>query len=199
MTPEEAEKALVKIEKDIPEKVFGIVQKYAGLTLVSDISNRVVMRQRNARGARFSRYSDKPILSSGTTERGTHVWRALASTKSKRRDLDWVTIKKGGRNIHLFVVPGGYAEIRRLSGFTNRRKSFEWTGEMWKKFGVRKSQRRPTGFTIRLAGLTPEAQRKLDANSEREGINIIDITPREERELAGYVDRWLQKEINKRL
>ena len=197
MTVKEFDAKLKRAERDIPAKIFGIVRDYAGVTLRAEISNRVVMSQKKAAGGTFSRYSSKPILSSGETERGKQVWRKLASSKKKRRNLRWVTLKKGGKNIRLFEVAGGYAEIRRIHGFTNANKSFEFTGEMWKKFGVKYAKKSPGGFRIRLAGLTTAAQKKIDANSEREGANIIDISPEEEKELARYIDTWLQKEINR--
>lgn len=193
MTVKEFESKSKNLERAITTKMFDIVAAYAGLTMVSQISNRVIDTQTNAKGSKFPRYSDKPVLSSGTTERGKHVWNKLASSKTKRKQLEWVTV-----NGHkLFVVPGGYAEIRRLSGELNTNKNFFWTGEMWKKFGITKKQRTKTGFRIRLAGLNAEAQKKMDENSRREGINILDLTQQEEKELAQYIDTWIDGEIRK--
>lgn len=193
MTVKEFEKKSKDLERAITTRMYDIVAAYAGLTMVSQISNRVIDTQTNAKESKFSRYSDKPVLSSGTTDRGKHVWNALASSKTKRRQLEWVTYN-GHR---LFVVPGGYAEIRRLSGELNTNKNFFWTGEMWKKFGIVKKQRTKSGFRIRLGGRSLASQDKINWNSEREGINIIDVTPEEEKELIGYIDTWIDNEIRK--
>jgi hypothetical protein len=182
-----------KFERELVPKAYKLVAAYAGLTLINQITSRIIETQTNAKGQKFPKYSTRPTLSSGTTLKGQHVWRKLASSKEKRRNLKWYTIN-GHR---LFVVPGGYAEIRRLSGELNAYKNFFWTGEMWKKTGITARKLSANGFKIRIAGRTPAAQDKLDWNSEREGINLLDVTPTEEKELIAYVDTWIQSELNK--
>ena len=163
--------------------------KVVGVDTVSQIEMRVRDRQKKADGQLFSRYSTSPMLTSGTTIKSKRVWQALASSKTKRRSLDWVTIKKGGKNIHLFELKGGYAQLRKLEGFGNARKSFEFTGEMWRKFGVKKTTMGSGVITFTLGGKTTAAQDKIDWNSEREGVNIIE--PGKEEVL------FLQNQINR--
>jgi hypothetical protein len=122
MTTKEFTYKSEKFEKDLIPKAYKIVAAYAGLTLIQQITSRIIETQTNAKEQKFPKYSTRPILTSGTTDKGSHVWRKLASTKAKRRNLKWYTIN-GHR---LFVVPGGYAEIRRLSGELNTYKNFFW-------------------------------------------------------------------------
>jgi len=194
MTTTEFIKKSDDFDRNLVRGAFKIVSAYAGLTLIAEISGRVISNQIDAQGRKFPKYSTRPIFTTGKTDKGDHVWRKLAGSKTKRKQLQWRTI-----NGHpMFLVPGGYAEIRRLSGELNIYKNFFFTGEMWKKFGIVASKLKKNGFMIRLGGKTPEAQRKIDENSKRERANIIDASEKEEKALAVYVDEWLQQEINKR-
>ena len=165
--------------------------KVVGVDTVSQIEMRVRDRQKKADGQSFSRYSTNPMLTSGTTVKSRRVWQSMASSKSKRRNLDWVTIKKGGKNIHLFELKGGYAQLRKLEGFSNANKSFEFTGEMWRKFGVKKTTVGNGVITFTLGGKTTAAQDKIDWNSEREGVNIIEPCKDEVLFLQNQINRLL--------
>jgi hypothetical protein len=188
-----------KFEKEFIKKVYGIVTEYAGAVLRARISDRVAMHETNSKGGKFSTYSKKPTLSSGTTILGKHVWRYYTGTKGRKKAMEWRTVK--GR--HLFIVPGGYAEIRRLSGRLNTNKNYFLTGDMWEGFGIRNRKLLPNGFKITMGGTTADtkkkrgAQKKINWNSEREGISIIDANKQEEKELIEFVDICMQQELNK--
>ena len=177
-----------KVATDLPKKIVQI----ASVDIAAMIADRVVKTQTNFRGNKFSRYSTRPMLASGTTIKSRRVWEALASSKNKRRELDWVTIKRGGKNIHLFEIKGGYAELRKIEGFTNANKSFEFTTEMWRKFGVKKVTYSGNVMKITLGGKTDEAQKKINVNSKHEGVNIIAANKNEEKFLHDRVNRILQ-------
>ena len=186
---DETIRRLKEFRKKLQSNLVKDLGKVVGVDTVSQIEMRVRDKQRKADGQLFSRYSTNPMLTSGTTIKSKRVWQALASSKTKRRSLDWVTIKKGGKNIHLFELKGGYAQLRKLEGFSNARKSFEFTGEMWRKFGVKKTTMCSGVITFTLGGKTTAAQDKIDWNSEREGVNIIE--PGKEEVL------FLQNQINR--
>jgi len=177
-----------KVVTDLPKEIVQI----ASVDIAAMIADRVVKTQTNFRGNKFSRYSTRPILTSGTTIKSRRVWQAMASSKRKRRELDWVTIKKGGKNIHLFEIKGGYAELRKIEGFTNTNKSFEFTTEMWRKFGVKKVTYSGGVIRITLGGKTDESQKKINMNSKREGINIIAANKDEVKFLRERVDKILR-------
>jgi len=189
MNVNEATQQINKLKKKLSVDLVKEITNIISHDVVGMIQKRVVEQNKDARGMLFSRYSSKPMLTSGTALKSRKVWRAVAGSKSKRAGLDWVTIKKGGKNIRLFELKGGYAELRRIEGFGNANKSFEFTGEMWRKFGVTNVSVTTGKIKITLGGRTTASQDKIDWNSEREGKEIIDISQEEKR--------WLEREIDK--
>lgn len=166
-----------------------------GIEIENMVRNRVIMKQINEKGSKFSPYSKRSILSSGTTEKSSTVFRTLANSKTKRRKLKWVTIKKGGKTIRLFEVPGGYDEIRKIEGFPNKNKSYEFTGKMWQQFGLVKKKSSKTQTIVSFGGQTKYAQDLINHHSEREGLSIIGMTKTEERVTAKWVDDWLKQQV----
>jgi hypothetical protein len=197
MTPDEAAKRFDNLQKIIARDLPLFIQNRIAKNAVSMIHNRVVNTQKNYLGGNFSQYSRTPILTSGKTAKSKKVGRALASSKAKRKQLKWVTVKSGGRNVSLFELKGGYAELRSWEGFTNIYKSFEFTTQMWRGFGVKRTQKTPTEIIITIGGKNLESQKKIDVNSRREGINIINISDSELKELAIMVDKELQRYVTK--
>jgi len=181
------------IGRDLPNELTKIVAH----DTVAQIHTRVVDKQVNAKGQRFSRYSTKPTLSSGTTAKSKRVFNALAGSKKKRSELDWVTIKRRGKNTHLFVVKGGYREIREIEGFSNENKSFEFTTQMWRGFGVKRTEKSSGRFAVVLGGRNAESQDKIDWNSEREGVDIIDASKQERDHIKRQVEREIEKYIKR--
>lgn len=188
MTIDETINKLKAFEKKVKTDLVRDLGRVIAQDTVSQIETRVRDQQKDCRGRSFGAYSTRPMLTSGETLKSRRVWQKLASSKSKRRALNWVTIKRGGKNIHLFELKGGYAELRKLEGFNNSKKSFEFTGEMWRKFGVISSTLAGNKVIFRLGGKTQAAQDKIDYNSEREGVEITCISDTE--------TRYLQRRLN---
>lgn len=197
MTPDETAARFKELQKLVKRELPLFIQETIALNAIEKITTRVIERQKNYLGGSFSAYSKKPILTSGKTEKSGRVGRALASSKAKRRELDWVTIRSGGKNVHLFVLPGGYAQLRRIEGFSNPRKSFEFTTQMWRGFGVKRTRKTQNEIIITLGGKNLESQKKIDINSRREGISIINISDKELKELAVMAEKELQRYVNK--
>jgi len=188
MTLQETQRQIQQLRKKVSTDLPREIAKIIAADTVSQIETRVRDKQMGCNGS-FGKYSTRPMLTSGETAKGRRVWRAVAGSKSKRKNLDWVTIKRGGKNIKLFELKGGYAELRRLEGFSNTNKSFEFTGEMWRKFGVVSVSQQAGKLTVKLGGKTTAAQDKIDWNSEREGVDIIDACKAEVE--------WLQRRVGK--
>jgi len=188
---EETIRRLKEFRKKFSTDFVRDLGKVVGVDMVSEIEMRVRDRQRKADNQLFGRYSTSPMLTSGTTVKSRRVWQKMASSKTKRRELDWVTIKKGGKNIHLFELKGGYAQLRKLEGFSNARKSFEFTGEMWRKFGVTNTTVGNGVITFILGGKTTAAQDKIDWNNEREGVVITEPGKIEIQNLQNQIDRLI--------
>jgi len=182
---EETIRRLKEFRKKFSTDFVRDLGKVVGVDMVSEIEMRVRDNQKSCKGD-FSKYSRKPMLTSGNTLKSRRVWSAIPDDEKK-----WVTIKKGGKNIHLFELKGGYAELRSWEGFTNIYKSFEFTGEMWRKFGVTNTTVANGVITFTLGGKTTAAQDKIDYNSEREGINIIEPCKDEIKNLQDQIDRLI--------
>lgn len=196
-SPEETAKKFSNLQRVIKKELPLFIQQRIAQNAVAMIHDRVVNRQKNYLGGSFSAYSTRPILTTGVTEKSATVRRKVAGSKAARRKLDWVTIKAGGKNVSLFELKGGYAQLRRLEGFGNRNKSFEFTTQMWRGFGVKRKRVTPNEIIITLGGRNLESQKKIDVNSQREGINIINISDQELKELGKMVDKEIQRYIGK--
>ena len=189
MTPDEAAKRFSNLEAVIKRELPLFIQQRIAQNAVSMIHNRVVMQQKNYMGGSFSAYSTRPMLTSGKI--------GNKNVFNKVGKKDWVTIKAKGKNVHLFELSGGYAQLRRLAGHTNKNKSFELTTQMWRGFGVKRKQVTANEIIITLGGKNLESQKKIDMNSRREGVNIINISDSELNQLAKMVDKELQRYIGK--
>jgi len=192
MNIQETIKQIDKLKQKVKTDLVAQLSQIIVQDIVSVIQKRVRDNGKDSTGASFGKYSTTTMLTSGTTLKSRRVWRAVAASKKKRKNLNWVTIKKGGKNIRLFELKGGYAELRRLEGFSNAVKSFEFTGEMWRKFGIVRTTVTGNGIIFTLGGRTDASQNKIDRNSEREGRSIIDISQSELTFLQTQIDKILQ-------
>ena len=197
MTPDEAAKRFQRLLQTINRDLPTFIQERTAHNAVTFIEQRVQNTGRNYLGNPFRPYSTKPMLTSGTTEKSKAIWNQLASSKTRRKDLDWVTIKRRGKNIHLFELKGGYKEMRRREGLKTGHKDFWFTSMMWRGFGVKRVVRSKGKMVVTLGGKNVESQKKIDRNSDREGVNIINISDQELKILAKQIDRQMQKYINK--
>lgn len=197
MTPDEAAKRFDMLEKMIERDLPTFIQERVAHSAQQLIENRVRVQGKNYRGGSFKPYSTKPILSSGTTAKSKAVGNALAGSKSKRRQLEWRTVTHKGKQVRLFIVPGGYKQIRQIEGLQTGHKDFWFTTQMWGGFGVKRKSHTKNKITVTLGGTNKESQDKIDGNSEREGVNIINISDSELKSLAKMVDKEIQRYINK--
>ena len=197
MTPEEAAKRFKRLEEMVRRDMPQFITQRVAEDAAELVRRRVTIQGLNFRGGAFKAYSRRPMLTSGKTDKSNRIGIALAGSKPKRRQLQWVTIKHKGRNIRLFVLPGGYAQMRRLEGLQAGHRDFTFTGEMWRGLGVKSTSKTNNTFTVKLGGRNIEAQKKFNENSKREGVEILAASANEEKLLAKLVDQELQRYINK--
>jgi hypothetical protein len=197
MTPEEAAKRFRRLSEMVARDMPEFITRRVAQDAIRKIEERVRDRGLNYLGGSFKPYSRRPMLTSGTTANSKKIWTQLASSPKKRKLLQWRTIKHKGRNVRLFILEGGYAEMRQREGFQTGHKDFTFTTQMWRGFGVKRTSKTNNQFTVTLGGKNVEAQKKINANSKREGVNIINISDSEAKELAKTVDKELQRYINK--
>jgi len=197
MTPEDAASRFEKLRQMVAKEMPTFIEQRVAHSAAEYIRLRVTQQGKNYLGGSFKPYSKKPMLTSGTTAKGKNVWRAMGSKSTRARGLNWVTIKRGGKNIHLFELKGGYAQLRRLEGLQSSHKDFEFTLQMWRNFGVTRKTTTQNEVIVTLKGKNPEAQKKINENSKRENISIIGLSDIELKKLAKMVDKELQRYINK--
>ena len=197
MTPDEAAKRVNKLLQMINHDFPTFIKERTAHNAVKAIETRVQTTGRNYLGNPFKPYSTKPILTSGTTSKSKTIWNQLASSPKQRKKLDWVTIKRRGKNVHLFELKGGYKEMRKRETLQTGHKDFWFSSMMWRGFGVKGVVKSKGKMVIKIGAKNQETQRKIDGNSRREGVNIIDISDQELKLLAKQIDQQIQKYINK--
>ena len=74
---------------------------------VAMIRQRIIYSGVDAEGNKYDAYSVKPMLANCSGMAKTACTK-IAGSKQKRRELEWVTLKRGGKNIRLFILPEGY-------------------------------------------------------------------------------------------
>ena len=197
MTPEESVKRFQKLLQTINRELPAYIKETTAHNAAVFVFNRVHDTGRNFRGVPFKPYSTKPMLTSGTTSKSKAIWNQLASNPKARKELNWVTIKRRGRNIRLFELKGGYKEMRRREGLKTGYKDFTFSSVMWDSYGVKRTVNSKGKVVVTIGGKTQDSQDRIDWNSKREGVEIINISDRELDLLAKQIDKQMQKYINK--
>lgn len=193
MTFEEYIQNFRRFRKELPGYFFDLMKQYAAHDVVAQIENRITTTGKSADGSRFSPYSTKTAYTSGRTVKSNRIWRAMASSKEARRNLNWITIKYGSKAVHLFEVPGGYKQMRQLEGLQVAFKDFEYSGQMWRMFGVKREITTANQISITIGGRTARSQDLFDKNSKREGKPLIDMSQGEITTMNKVVDKEILK------
>ena len=94
-------------------------QQVAANDLAALVTNRVVQKGENYLGSAFSPYSKNTVA----------AWRfwGKSRTQAAERKLRALSRAKGALS---------YEEFRSLNNLKTDKKNFEFTGEMWRKFGI---------------------------------------------------------------
>lgn len=151
----------------------------AGADLVALITNRVVQAGKDSEGSQFSPYSTAELPAFFYFNRSrTGGAESKVRAKAKKKE------------------PISYKEFRAINNLNTSPKNFEFSGDMWRNFGVLRVQRTPTGATITIGGRTPEAAEKIGWNTDREGRSIIQPSKQEIEIVTANLKRWAQNIVN---
>lgn len=164
------------IEVDLPR----YAERVGAIDLAALVADRVINKGEDFRGRAFTPYSTNTVA----------AWRFWGksrnqSAEKKVRDL---ARKKG-------VL--AYDEFRKLNKLNTDKKNFEFTGEMWKKFGVLRADVNSAGFKVIIGGQTKASQDKIDANSQREGVSIIEASESEIATVGRTSLEWLEEQAER--
>lgn len=135
------------------------------------VKKRVIETGVNHEGRRFASpnnsngYSRKPMLTNGSgffVQSGNNK---KAGTKEKRKELKWVTIKKGGRTIRLYELERGYEEFRELQGRQVEHVDFSYTNRMWSSVDIISK----SNNEVVIGAKSTENRKKMEGNVVRFG------------------------------
>jgi hypothetical protein len=168
---------LSKIEDAVRRGLQKAVVKAAN-DLASAVALRVVQSGETSKGGKFSNYSTDKVYAS--------------SFKGKGRS--------GGADSRITALGRGakisYSEFRALNNLNTAPKNFEFTGDMWRNFGVMSIEENGLSVTANIGGLTEDAGKKIAGNSKREGIDIASASKKEEAETKADLAKWISEIIN---
>jgi len=179
------------LEEALKSELPNVMQFRAGNDMGVMVSNRVQMKGESSTGDKFSPYSTDTTYIN-TIDNSPKKLRPKGKTGR-------TVFKSTGKPHKTTYFGGGYKEFRSKIGRSTD-KNFELYGEMWRKFGVKRVETNNDKTTVVLGGTTPEAQKKIDENSKREGISIIDANKQEitvaEEILQNWINDLAQKAFN---
>lgn len=155
-----------------------------GMNAIQQIRSRIVETGKKASGSKFaspdnpSGYSRKPMLTNYTAFWKKSGHDLIAGSKAKRRELKWVTLKRGDRLIRLFVLRGGYEQFRQLQGRRIDIVNFSFTNTMWSSMRVKAKE----GDTVTIGVTRQENIKKMEGLTKRFG-KILELSKDEERKV----------------
>jgi hypothetical protein len=131
----EYKQRLAQVKKDLEVEHARIMLALAN-DAIATIAKRVVNTGKNADGEDFGKYSTKPMLVGSKAFRNKKGANKIFGSKAKRRELEWVTINRKGKNYRLAVLKGGYKQLRELSELQTEHIDFTFTSRLWKSIAV---------------------------------------------------------------
>lgn len=181
MTLKEYNERLKKAVSDV-ETSIGETMVKLGSSALALIRQRVQETGTDAAGKKFNSYSERPALTNRTAMT-TSAYSKIAGSKTKRRDLKWVTLQRGGRNIKLFQLDNGYKQFRELHGRQTNFVDFTFFGSMWGNIGIISNKSQHDSGLVTIGPATDEEMKKLEGNVKRKG-QILDLSDEELSSLA---------------
>lgn len=188
MKPEEATTRINFItDKTITD--WGNVMLEVAQSANAMLKERIIKTGQNAEGEMFDPYSTTPMLA-GYSSMTKKAYNKVAGSKKKRKELNWVTLNRGGKNIRLFELAGGYKEYRELHGRQTNFVDFAFSGRMWADVQVVSGDDEHKLGRARISTLSEEQMKKLAGNTERKGT-ILDLSTDETNALARIIEKRL--------
>ena len=113
----------------------------------------------------------------------TSACSSIAGSKTKRKELKWVTLQRGGKNIRLFELPGGYKQFREIHGRQTGFVDFTFTGKMMGSIHILSNPSQHSQGVVVIGPNTDEEQKKMAGNEKRKG-EILNLSDSEIKEIA---------------
>ena len=186
-----ADEATRRIEFIVDKTVsdWGNVMLQVAQSANAMIKKRVIERGENAQGEQYDPYSTTPMLTN-CSQMTQAACQKKTGSKAKRKELKWVTLKRGGKSVRLFELAGGYKEFRELHGRQTGFVDFAFSGKMWANINVVSGDDEHKIGRARISTLSEEEMKKLAGNTERKG-EILNLSQEETYTLARYIEKRL--------
>jgi len=175
---EKLDRLIEFIENELPNYAADVL----AIQMVGLVSERVTQTGVDFKGGNFKPYSNKTIPS--------YLFWGKSRTQAAEKKVRALSRKKDSNGKKTGAL--SYEEFRGINNLKTDKKTFEFTGEMWRKLGVVKRTKSGTKFTVIIGGTSTAAQEKIDENSEREGISIIEANEREKTLSQKGAKDWLE-------
>lgn len=189
MTAVELDNNFKKFSEDLQGDAMAKIMIDIGYEARYDIYERVTKTGTNPKGEKYSPYSTDSMLSgcSGFLNKTN----CPATSKTKRKDLKWVTIERNGKNYRLFEIPGGYKQFRSMNNLQTGFVDFSFSNRMWNNIKVVIDLMQARQGQVTIKATTPEDNAKLEGNTKRRG-DILMISKSEEQQLADILNEGLE-------
>ena len=195
MTPQELIDRLDNVVTDIESGEMGRLMTYVAQDAIAMIRGRIIERGEDAEGKKYEPYSTKPMLATKESMT-TGAYNNIAGSKTKRQELKWVTLKRGGKNVTFFELPGGYKQFRDIHGRQTGFVDFSFSNRMWANIKVVSTPSEHNSGIARIAATTPEDEKKLAGNTKRRG-HILKLSKSEITYLSERLNMELTQVFHK--
>lgn len=171
------------------DRVVDDLQRHTGERLViaandvaSLVKNRVVQTGKDNSGQPFTPYSTNDVP----------AYKYIGKSRTGSADTKVRQAAKQGGAL-------SYKQFRELNKLRTDKKNFEFTGSMWRNFGVTKAGQSGGVFSTEIGGQTPDATDKLEFLSNQEG-KVISAPSKSEIDLAQKaLQTWFENILIKNL
>lgn len=164
------------LAKQLPQEAAQV----AANDLSALVTNRVVQKGIDHTGKPFSPYSTRTVAA--------FRFYGKSRTQAAERRIRALAKAKGVLSSE---------EFRKINNLRTDKKNFEFTGEMWRKFGIVRQSFTQHRVSISMGGTTTESQRKIDANSEKEGVNIVEANKKELDLVRSSLNDWITEQSDR--
>jgi len=185
MTVQEYNERLEGVIADLRGGEHGKVMIQVASDALAMIRQRVQQKGEDSEGKQYTPYSKKPMLS-GSKNMTTSAFNRIAGSKAKRRDLNWVTLQSGGKNVRLFEIEGGYKEFRELHGRQTGHVDFTFTGRMMGNVNIQQE----SNEVVIIGAKSSDERKKMEGNVAKRG-KIIMVNKEETKILADIYDQGI--------
>lgn len=168
------DKAIIRLDSEIEAQA-----SKAGADLVALVTNRVVQSGTSSDGSSFTPYSQQKLPAFFYFNR-SRTSSAEATVRQKAKKREGIS----------------YRDFRGINGLNTSPKNFEFTGSMWRGFGVIRVARNAAGVSVLIGGRNPDSEQKIGWGSGQENKSIIRPSAEEIGIVKNNLQRWVNSLLN---